>query len=602
MSQTTDIIDPKTAGTLAGLFRERALRSPDAPAFQSYSAEKQRFETISWREAFRLAGRWQAAFAQEELQTGERVAIILRNCLEWILFDLAALGSGLVTVPLFFNDRPSNIHHILKETGARLLLVADSKQWRQADESGNGFPDLRRVVVMKQDSDPTEHRANVSALASWLPEYENEYKEKQMDPSALATIVYTSGTTGMPKGVMLSHANILENVFVCLRQVSIYREDLFLSFLPLSHMFERTVGHYIPMMAGASVAYVRSIDQLTEDLQEVQPTVLISVPRIYERAYTKIESKLQNASVLSRVLFRLTVHTGWRRFLYRQKRRSWNPLFLLWPLLEKAVAKKITRSFGGRLRLSISGGAPIGFSIARVFIGLGVNFQQGYGVTETSPVIAVNTAESNDPTTVGHPLPGIETRIAENGELLVRGPSVMLGYWKNKQATDSAIDADGYFHTGDVAEKDAAGRLKIVGRIKEIIVLSNGEKVPPGDLELAISENLLFEQVMIVGEGRPYLVALVVLNRQEWKKLAKEKALPADQEGILSEKRVERILLSEISRMIHRFPGYAQVRHVHASLDPWTLEDGLITSTLKLRRTQILGRFGSEVESLFEGH
>ncbi|MEJ2111767.1 MAG: long-chain fatty acid--CoA ligase [Acidobacteriota bacterium] len=527
---------------------------------------------------------------------------MIRNCLEWILFDVSALGLGLVTVPIFVDDRPSNIRHIIKETGSRLVLAPDRDRWLQINDSGDRLPEVDRVVTLKSDSQKLGDAGSgnvISALETWLPQTETDCTAKDQDPNTLATIVYTSGTTGMPKGVMLSHANMLENCFACLRRITVYREDIFLSFLPLSHTFERTVGHYIPMMAGSCIAYARSIDKLSEDFIKVHPTVLISVPRIYERTYAKIEAGLKEKNLVSRILFRLTVQIGWHRFLHLQKHRSWTPILLLWPLRERIVANRILKSFGNRLRMSISGGAPIGLSIARVFIGLGLNFLQGYGLTETSPVVAVNAAEDNDPSTVGPPLPGVEVTFAENGELLVRGPNVMLGYWKNREATESVIDSEGYFHTGDVAEQGAAGHLKIVGRTKEIIVLSNGEKIPPGDLELAITESPLFEQAMVLGEGRPYLAALVVLDKVEWEKLASEKGLrpdaPADQRG-------EQVLLKKIARTIHRFPGYAQIRRIHATLDPWSMQDGLVTTSLKLRRKEILKRFEKEVESLFQGH
>ena len=258
--------------------------------------------------------------------------------------------------------------------------------------------------------------------------------------------------------------------------------------------------------------------------------------------------------------------------------------------------------FGGRLRLSISGGAPLEPSIARFFIGLGLNFLQGYGLTETSPVISVNTPNDNIPSTVGRPIPGVQTISAPDGELLVKGPSLMLGYWQDREATDAAIDADGYFHTGDIARVDNGGRLTIVGRKKEIIVLSNGEKVSPGDIELALAVNPLFDQVMIVGEGKPYLAALVVLNRPQWEKLANMHGIPPDKQNMLSGDRVEKILLPEIARMITRFPGYAQVRRLHATFSPWKIQDGLITNSLKLRRVKMLERFEREVESLYRGH
>jgi long-chain acyl-CoA synthetase len=628
MPNRTDIIDPTAAKTIAGLFQERVRRTESAYAYQCYDSKEQRFEPITWLGMSRLAGRWQAAMQREKLHPGDRVALILNNCPEWVLFDLAALGLGLVTVPMFAGDRPANIRHILKETGARLVLVQDMAQWLTIAETGDRLFEIKKVITAKADEDdpkvenPGNHPEDAEAddggrgpgesagwepetvaLVEWLAGEEGAFTAGSGEPADLATIVYTSGTTGMPKGVMLSHANILENAFACLQRVSVYRDDRFLSFLPLSHTFERTVGYYIPMMAGACVAYVRSIEKLAEDLMEVRPTVLISVPRIYERVHAKIERDLDGKAVIFRNLFRLTVDAGWRWFLYRRDRVKWNPVFLLRPLLKRLVARRLTDRFGGRLRLSISGGAPISFPIARVFIGLGLNFLQGYGLTETSPVISVNTAQSNDPATVGRPLPGVETAIAPNGELLVRGPSVMLGYWQNREATAAALDSEGYFHTGDLAQVDALGRLKIVGRLKEIIVLSTGEKVAPADLELAITSNPLFEQAMVVGEGRSFLAALVVLNSREWEKLAAEKGWLSDRpEQILSDERIERFLLSEMAGMTVDFPEYAQIRRIHASFNRWRIQDGFITHTLKLRRMELLQKFKTEVESFFKGH
>jgi len=233
---------------------------------------------------------------------------------------------------------------------------------------------------------------------------------------------------------------------------------------------------------------------------------------------------------------------------------------------------------------------------------LGLNLLQGYGLTEAGPVIAFNSIDENSPTTVGRSLPGIETKIAEDGELKVRGPNIMLGYWNNNEATRAMIDARGYLHTGDVARIDDRGHIRISGRVKEIIVLSNGEKIPPGDMELAISVNPLFEQVMVLGEGHPYLAALIVLNRARWEKVADGHGIRADDRNRLDSEQVEHILLNEIAPMIQRFPGYAKIRKVHASLDPWTAQDGLITPTLKLKRQEILKRFQKQIESLFEGH
>jgi long-chain acyl-CoA synthetase len=646
MTQTTDIIDPQTARTLPGLFRERVRRSPQACAYRRFTPEERCCREVSWGEVHLLAGRWQAALRREGLQPGDRVAVMLKNCVEWVLFDLAALGLGLVTVPLFVNDRAENFAFILKETGARLLLIEGIEQWQRIEEVSDRLTAIERIVTLQQVCHPNSYSGvyqggeeettqtlagtdlksvpgrggsdevnagrrsktnsecdpRLAELKSWLPEGGGEYEVRECEPEELATIVYTSGTTGMPKGVMLSHGNILENAFAGLQRVTIYPDDLFLSFLPLSHSFERTAGYYLPIMAGACVAHVRSIDKLGEDLLQVRPTVLISVPRIFERIHMRIMAELEEKPLLMRRLFYLTVDAGWKSFLRRQGRGGWSPLLLLQPLLQLLVADRILAGLGGRLRLAISGGAPLPPPIARVFIGLGLNLLQGYGLTETGPVISVNTVDDNLPATVGRPYPGVEVRVADNGELLVRGPNVMLGYWQDQTATETVIDREGWFNTGDQARLDADGHITITGRLKGIIVLSTGEKVPPADIEMAIAVNPLFEQVLVAGEGRPYLVALVVLNKRQWTKLAARLGIPAERSDLLNSPEVEQALLDEIARRISRFPGYARIRRVHAMLSPWGVQEGLITATLKLRRRELLERFAREVESLYAGH
>jgi long-chain acyl-CoA synthetase len=617
MMHETDIIDPKVANTLPGLFRERVRRTPYGCAYRRFNSLHQRFEEISWQETMNLVDRWRAGVQRENLRAGDRVAVRLHNCLEWVVFDLAALSLGLVTVPLFAEDRADNASCILKETGCKLILMESEAHWRLLSDASDGLPEVERILVLglpgcstsgdlaadaTLPSQPDRADPRIAIVAEWLPDFDGMNSHPAGNGTDLATIVYTSGTTGRPKGVMLSHANILENAFACLQREKIFPDDLFLSFLPLSHTFERTVGYYIPMMAGACVAHARSVEKLAEDMQTIRPTVLISVPRIYERIHAKILAGLEQKPCFMRLFFRLSVKVGWRRFLHRRGRGMWTPDQLLWPILDRLIARRLMAGFGGRLRLSISGGAALAFPIAQVFVGLGLNLLQGYGMTETSPVIAFNTVTDNDPTSVGHPVPGVELGITSEGELKVRGPNVMLGYWQNDEATKAVMDRNGYFYTGDIGRIDALSHIHIVGRIKEILVLSNGEKVPPADLEQAIGMDPLFEQAMIVGEGRPYLAALVVLNRSRWEILAAGLGLESDRSDRLNTETVKKALLDEIGGLIRHFPGYAQIRRVHASLDPWSVKEGLLTVTLKLRRKDLLKRFSREVSLLFEGH
>jgi long-chain acyl-CoA synthetase len=380
--------------------------------------------------------------------------------------------------------------------------------------------------------------------------------------------------------------------------VDCYPEDAFLSFLPLSHTLERTAGYYLPMMAGSAVVYARSIGQLAADLQEVRPTAMIAVPRVFERVYQRIQDQVQARPYPVRLLFRLAVKAGWRQFERSQGRAGWHPMLLAWPFLRKKVAGPVLARLGGRLRLTVCGGAPLPVEVGRLFIGLGLPILQGYGLTETSPVISVNTPDDNDPASVGLPLRGVQVRIGENDELLVKGPNTMLGYWNNHAATAQAIGRDGWLRTGDQA-RIADGHIYITGRIKDILVLSNGEKVPPADMEMAIGLDPLFEQVLVVGEGRPFLGALLVLNADLWTGLAQEYGLNPERGESLADPRLLRDMLRRVQDALRDFPGYAKIRRATLLLEPWSVDNGLITPTMKIKRSEVLRRYAPQVERMY---
>ncbi len=600
-----NLISVEEARTLDGLLARRIHRSPDGLAYQYHDRREKAWRELTWRQMGAAVARWQRALEQERLKPGDRVAVLLRNCPEWLMWDQAALSLGLVTVPLYTDDRPDNVAYILDEAGVKVMLVQDAGRWKRLapalPEEGEG--PLQRVVLLDDGKEAEKFERNderVVRASRWLPEEGGELKVRSgADPHELASIVYTSGTTGRPKGVMLSHHNMLWVAHASLTMLDCYEEDKFLSFLPLSHTLERTAGYYLPMMAGAAVAFSRSVAQLGDDLMTVRPTAIIAVPRIFEKVYGRIRDQLKKKPPFARRLFDLAVEVGWSRFEYRQGRAGWSPRLLLWPLLERLVARNVVAKLGGRLRLAVSGGAPLSPEIARVFIGLGIPIVQGYGLTETSPVISVNPLENNVPESVGLPLRGIEVRIGENDELLVRGPGVMLGYWNNHKATTETIDPDGWLHTGDQARISEDGHLFITGRIKDILVLSNGEKIPPADMELAIALDPLVEQVMVVGEGRPYLTALVVLDGDRWKELAAELELDPDDPASLRDKRVHARVLKRIQEALKDFPGYAKIRKVHLTLEPWTIEEGLVTPTLKVKRPKVLERYAEAVEAMY---
>ncbi len=594
-----DVISPQQAVTLYGMFKERVRRSPDKVAYRYFDIQRSVWVDLSWKQMHEQVARWQAALAREGLVKGDRVAIMLRNCPQWVMFDQAAMSLGLIVVPLYTVDRADNIAYIVNDAEAKVILFETAMQWQELNSVIGQIGCVQRFIAL--DDLSAEDPRLVSA-AKYLPGSAELQPAVPCETHELASIIYTSGTTGRPKGVMLSHHNMLSNAYDAMETFSMYDDDLMLSFLPLSHTFERTCGYYLQVMTGATVAYARSISLLSEDLKTIRPTVLISVPRIYERINSAIKAKLDEGPPVKLMLFKLAVNVGWARFLYQQGRGGWKLSFLLWPLLHKLVAQKILDRLGGRLRTAVSGGAALPADISHLFVGLGLPVVQGYGLTETSPIVCGNKLGNNFPDSVGQPIRNVQVKLGEQNALLVKGPNVMMGYWKNPAATSAMIDADGWLNTGDVARISETGHIYITGRLKEIIVLSNGEKIPPADMEAAILNDPLIDQVMVCGEGKPYLVALAVLNPVVWPQIAAKVGVRSDMPESLTDSSVEAKVLRRIARNISGFPGYAKVHRVLLLTTPWNIDNGLLTPKLSLKRDKVVAMFGKQIDDLYKGH
>lgn len=421
----------------------------------------------------------------------------------------------------------------------------------------------------------------------------------------LAALVYTSGTTGKPKGVMLTHKNIMSDISALLYNIAPNPSDTWLSFLPLSHTFERTTSYYIGLGMGNKVTFSRGVARILDDLKTVRPSIMMSVPRVFEKVAAKINERLKQKGAVSRLVFQAAVDAGYRNF----SRRNGLPVDssvpaafdrLMDPVYDKLVRNQIKNSFGGRMRVAVSGGAALSPEVAKTIIGLGIEIFQGYGMTETSPIISVNKIGANHPDTVGPILQGIEAKLGEKDELLVRGPQVMRGYWKRPEDTFKTLDPEGWLSTGDQADILPGNYLKIKGRIKEIIVTSTGEKVPPVDIEQAIETDPLFDQAMVYGDNRPFIVGLLVLNKDNFERFAGSLNLDSKDPEILTNKAVIREILKRIKSACKSFPQYGVPRSVLLLKDPWTIENDSLTPTLKLKRRVILAKHGNEIEKLYE--
>ncbi len=602
--------DLSGVGTLDELFEWRVARAPAREAYRHFDETVATWIGTSWLNLSLRVARFKAALASLSMPRGARIAILLPNGIDAVCIDLAALSLGFVPVPMHALDNPASIAYILNDSGSSLLLAGSAAQWLAISETGVALLELRTIVVLTKDAGkPTTSGAvSLHSLDEWLSgaPADLDLTPRRPSPADLAALIYTSGTTGRPKGVMLTHANVIANVKAVLERVKAAADDIFLSFLPLSHTFERTAGYYVPIAAGCCVAFARSSKLVMQDLQTIRPTILISVPHIYERVLAGTERKLAESPLRS-WLFARACRVGWRRFARAQRlplsRAAMQVIpvaldALAWPFLDLAVARKLRSQFGGRLRLAVSGGAPLPAHVAQCFLGVGLSILQGYGMTEASPVISANAPNDNDPSTVGRPLLGVEVRIGENRELQVRGLNVMLGYWKRDDDTKRVL-VDGWLHTGDQAEIEA-DKIRIIGRVKEIIVTSTGEKIAPADLERAITADPSFEAAFASGDNRPFIGCVLVLSATYWERLAAALKLdPLDPQS-LEAIPARAAVLARIRDLTSSFPSYAQPRAVALTLEPWTVENSLLTPTLKPKRINLSEHYATQIDRMYK--
>ena len=593
--------------TLPELLTHHLTVRPDDVAYKVYDNASKSWKDLTFKNVYDQVHAWRHAFAaRSELVRGDRVAMLLPNCPEAVFFDLSALSNTLVPVPLHAIDTPKSSAFILNDSGAKVLVTNKLLKWKQIREAAE-TPEIRLVVITDdKDCDDLEAPIPVMTKETFLKLGETSQLPKEAPKATdLAALVYTSGTTGNPKGVMLTHRNVISNIQGVLKNLQPSGHETFLSFLPLSHTFERTTSYYLALGLGYTTAFNRSIANLQADFREIRPTVLMSVPRVYEMIYAKLQDGLAKKSKFVRYLFDWAVEVGWRRFCrenglpVESSSRAWLDPFVA-GFLDKKVGSQLRAVFGDRIHLYISGGATLSPAVARTFFALGVPIYQGYGMTETSPIISVNKVGHNHPNTVGPALPNIEVRLGEGDELQVRGPTVMKGYWNREEATKAIFTEDGWLRTGDVCTIYPDGNIRITGRIKEIIVTSTGEKVPPADLESAITSDRLFSQCMVVGDDRPFIAAVAVVNPDEFKTVCGELGLDPTKPESLQDPAFRKAALKRIKTSTAGFPNYGVPRQVHCTLDAWTIDNGLLTPTLKMKRNLIRQRYTAEINALYD--
>ncbi|ATX81540.1 long-chain acyl-CoA synthetase [Mariprofundus ferrinatatus] len=566
------------------------FESPDAwlnrplLRFRNPNGSWTRLSRAEVQQAVLRVGAW---LESKGVKAGDRVALLGHNCPEWFIADFAILRMGAVTVPAYFTDPPEAVQYVINDADVSAIFVEEGEQLEKLQ--GVNLPLLAFHGAENSVAAIGRDKRWDGALTSPAPER-----------SALATLIYTSGTTGHPKGVMLTHDNLLTDVAAALGGVAVFEDDLFLSFLPTSHSFERTVGHFLPTACGSEIAYAEAVTTLLRDMPDVKPTIMISVPRLYEKIYAGVQTKLAEGPPIKRKLFALAQKLGMERFELKQKGGELGSIkALLWNILDKIVNAKLREKMGGRIRGFISGGAALHPDIARFLLAADIPVLPGYGLTETSPVLSCNRYGAIKPETVGPALPSVEFRVAADGELLVKGPMVMQGYWRKPEATAEVLDRDGWLHTGDIVEVDADGYIKIVDRKKEIMVLSNGENVPPAVIEQHLVQSPAILQAMVVADNRPDVVALVVPEIEGFKRLWQSAMNAPLPDNWQQDARVHGWMLEEMHNKEHDLSSFMQVKRFAFVEKEWTQNDGLLTPTLKLKRRRITELYADMIEGLY---
>ena len=560
---------------------------------------------LSWSDIAGASRRVRAGLLKLGLRPGDRVGILAENCPQWVIVDLAVLGMGGVVVPLYPTSAADEIEHVLGDSGARAVAVHGGENMKKLAAVTDRLPDLETLVTMRADAPAVAGgvtRTRHVSLESITDASEASLAEASH--SDVATIIYTSGTTGESKGVMLSHGNLLANCESNLAALNLGDRDEVLSFLPVAHSFERTAGYYTVMTAGGTISYAEGLGQIAQNLVEINPSIVLTVPRLLEVIHGRILRTVEKSPPLRRRLFELAVATGKRAGPYRFEGRAVPPhLAAAMALFRKLVFARIRRLFGTRLRYLISGGAPLPREIFEFFAAAEVPIVEGYGLTEAAPVVSVNLTGQTRPGTVGKPIDRVEVKLAADGELLVRGPNVMRGYYKLENDTRAALDEAGWLYTGDFAAIDAQGFISIRDRKKEIIVLSGGKNVSPAALENKLGRIPLIAQACVVGDRRKHVAALLVPDFEKLgEELRREETEVDSPHALVKEPKVRALYQKELRELNRSLADYEAISSFQLIATPFSQEAGEITPTLKLRRRVILEHYKREVEGMYDGN
>ena len=593
--------------TLAQIFAESVKKNASRPALR-WKKNKE-WREMSYADLERRVKDFAGALLSWGIKKGDRIAIFAKNSPEWAIADWANVTSGFVTVPIYDTLTADKAAYILKDSGSKVVVVQGKEHLDKVRGVLKQLKDLKQIVIIEEmfekALEPNEHLfedvlKDGAAYAKKKPDEWTKMRDA-VKPDDVASIVYTSGTTGEPKGVILTQNNFASNVITCLKYFPLQAGDVALSFLPLSHVFERMAGHFTMIHAGVTISYAESIEKVPENMQEVKPHVMMSVPRLYEKIYARVQEKVRHDSFVKRWIFGKAVATGKQYAHEKYTLKVTNPSTeKKFKRFDKLVYSKLRERTGGRVKFFVSGGAALSKEIEEFFNAVNLPILQGYGLTETSPVIAFNNFNAMRFGSVGKPLPDADVKIAEEGEIIVKGPMVMKGYWQKPDATKEAFTADGYFRTGDIGKIDEDGFLFITDRKKELIVMSNGKKVAPQPVENELKTKPGIGQAVLIGNQKNYISALLFPDLEAVKKYAEEHGVKATEPtDLLTKEPVVKLFeknVNEVNQGLARYEQIKRFKVIPVELLPGAPE---LTPTLKIKRRVVDERYNPQIQELY---
>jgi long-chain acyl-CoA synthetase len=586
------VTDYDTCRSLPAMFFAAAAQHGDRPFL--WAKTNGRYRPLSWRDVADAVNRLARGLAALGIEPGDRVALVAENRPEWAIADLAIMSAGAITVPAYITNTVDDHRHILGDSGARVVIVSKPPLTERVVAAAAQAPSVQTVIAIEPAAGARPWN-DVLELGASRPDDVAD-RVAAFSPDDIACIIYTSGTGGLPKGVLLTHRNIIANCHGAYRLLEMLGlgAEVFLSFLPLSHSYEHTAGLMFPISIGAEIYFAEGADTLAANLVEAKPTIMTAVPRLYETMHQRIRLGIEREKGLKRRLFEQAVAAG-RKTLAGEPQGLRERL--LDPLLEKLVRNKVRARFGGRLKAMVSGGAPLNPEIGSFFVALGVQLLQGYGQTEAAPVIACNPPGRIKIDTVGPAIHGVELRIAEDGEILVRGNSVMKGYWNDPEATARAL-VDGWLHSGDIGEIDRDGYLRITDRKRDFIKNTGGDMIAPTRIEGHLTLTPEIAQAMVFGDQRPHLVAIIVPDPDFAAKYAG--AMP-DLAFLAGDPAFAKAIREAVTRVNHGLPAVERVRRFIIASEPFTTANGQLTPTLKIKRHVVRAAYSVALDGCYEG-